>query len=400
MKTYVYLLSIILPFLSIYSGKSPKKLVYKSTKVLLNMDDYICSEDQWVYVYGFKNWISGNEETFYDSAFISKGQHQVELNFKIPCAIEAELFFSKNGPVGMGIATEPDSCLILNIDESSPFSNVWCCTKATQGSLNNYLYELVRERNEFRDKLKDYANKDKMDSINILSQDFLHRLQAVMEKTSNPVVMGYCFAFIKFAIPNVNVREVCQKYAMKFDWYNSLKEYYDNSAVRQPSEEAKKVEKRYAQLYQEKFQCELLSKDLGERMDLTFEDADGKKVSTNEIKTPYVFVDFWASWCKPCRKEIPNVKQAVAKYKEDVTIYAVSLDDKREVWQKAIKEDNSEEFIQLIGTLRNGSRTRLLRQLDIKTIPANFLLDKERRIVAKDLRGDKLIQTLDSLINQ
>ena len=135
-------------------------------------------------------------------------------------------------------------------------------------------------------------------------------------------------------------------------------------------------------------------------MDLTFEDADGKKVSTNEIKTPYVFVDFWASWCKPCRKEIPNVKQAVAKYKEDVTIYAVSLDDKREVWQKAIKEDNSEEFIQLIGTLRNGSPTRLLRQLDIKTIPANFLLDKERRIVAKDLRGDKLIQTLDSLINQ
>lgn len=400
MKAYVYLLSIILPFLGIYSGKSPKKLVYKNTKVILNVDDYICSEDQWIYVYGFKNWISGNEETFYDSAFISKGQHQVELNFKIPCAIEAELFFSKNGPVGMGFATEPDSCLILNVNESSPFSNVWCCTEATQGNLNNYLYELVRERNEFRDKLKDYAKEEKTDSINIESQNFLQRLEAVMEKTSNPVVMGYCLAFIKFTIPNVNVREVCQKYVTKLDWYHSLKEYCDHSVVRQPSEEAKKVEKRYAQLYQEKFQCELLSKDLGERMDLTFEDADGKKVSTSEIKTPYVFVDFWASWCKPCRKEIPNVKQAVAKYKEDVTIYAVSLDDKREVWQKAIKEDNSEEFIQLIGTLRNGSPTRLLRQLDIKTIPANFLLDKERRIVAKDLRGDKLIQTLDSLINQ
>lgn len=375
MKAYVYLLSIILPFLGIYSGKSPKKLVYKNTKVILNVDDYICSEDQWVYVYGFKNWISGNEETFYDSAFISKGQHQVELNFKIPCAIGAELFFSKNGPVGLGFVTEPDSCLILNVNESSPFSNAWCCTEAIQGSLNNYLYELVREQYEFSDKLEDYANEDKMDSINILSQDFLHRLEDVMDKASEPIVAKYCFAFIKFGIPNVNVREVCQKYAMKFDWYHSLKEYYDNSVIRQPSEETKKVEKRYAQLYQEKFQCELLSKDLGERMDLTFEDADGKKVSTSEIKTPYVFVDFWASWCKPCRKEIPNVKQAVAKYKEDVTIYAVSLDDKREVWQKAIKEDNSEEFIQLIGTLRNGSPTRLLRQLDIKTIPANFLLD-------------------------
>lgn len=264
MKAYVYLLSIILPFLGIYSGKSPKKLVYKNTKVILNVDDYICSEDQWVYVYGFKNWISGNEETFYDSAFISKGQHQVELNFKIPCAIGAELFFSKNGPVGLGFVTEPNSCLILNVNESSPFSNAWCCTEAIQGSLNNYLYELVRERNEFRDKLKDYAKEEKTDSINIESQNFLQRLEAVMEKTSNPVVMGYCLAFIKFTIPNVNVREVCQKYVTKLDWYHSLKEYCDHSVVRQPSEEAKKVEKRYAQLYQEKFQCELLSKDLGD----------------------------------------------------------------------------------------------------------------------------------------
>lgn len=64
MKIYTYLLLAIMPFLGLYSGKSPQKLVYKNAKVILNMDDYICSEDQWVYVYGFKSWISGNEETF------------------------------------------------------------------------------------------------------------------------------------------------------------------------------------------------------------------------------------------------------------------------------------------------------------------------------------------------
>ena len=66
MKIYTYLLLAIMPFLSLYFGKSPQKLVYKNAKVILNMDDYICSEDQWVYVYGFKSWISGNEETFFD----------------------------------------------------------------------------------------------------------------------------------------------------------------------------------------------------------------------------------------------------------------------------------------------------------------------------------------------
>ena len=143
-----------------------------------------------------------------------------------------------------------------------------------------------------------------------------------------------------------------------------------------------------------------LNKDLGSRLDLTFEDANGQKIATKDISTPYIFVDFWASWCKPCRKEIPNLKEAVAKYKDDLTIYAVSLDNKREAWQKAIKEDSTQEFLQVIGTLRNESPTQLLRQLEIQTIPANFLLDKERRIVAKDLRGEQLMQTLDSLINQ
>ena len=147
-------------------------------------------------------------------------------------------------------------------------------------------------------------------------------------------------------------------------------------------------------------QCTLLNKDLGNQLDLTFEDVDGKKIATKDINTPYIFVDFWASWCKPCRKEIPNIKQAVAKYKDELTIYAVSLDNKREAWQKAINEDSTQEFLQVIGTLRNESPTQLLRQLDIQRIPANFLLDKERRIVAKDLRGNELIQTLDSLMKR
>ncbi len=374
--------------------------MYKNTKVILNVDDYICSEGQWVYIHDYKGWISGNEHCFLDSVFIAKGQHQVELNFKIPCAVSAKLTFSKNGPLKLGFMAEQDSCLILNIDEFSPYINIDCCIEAVQGTLHNFIYEMMQEEKRFRNKIQLYAENNQTDSIHILSDHYLQQLRKYMDETTEPAVVYECFAIIKHVIPGINTSELFPKYASKFDWYPGLRSFYDRSAVIPPSEEAKKSSARYGELRKARMQCTLLNKDLGNQLDLTFEDIDGKKIATNDINTPYIFVDFWASWCKPCRKEIPNIKQAVAKYKDELTIYAVSLDNKREAWQKAINEDSTQEFLQVIGTLRNESPTLLLRQLDIQRIPANFLLDKERRIVAKDLRGNELIQTLDSLMKQ
>lgn len=402
MKYFIYLFPILMFSFGFHPNETSKDkdLVFKNTKVILNLDDYICSEDQWVYIHGYKCWSSGNEHFFFDSAFIAKGQHQVELNFKIPCAIKAGLTFSKNGPLDLGFVAERDSCLILNIDESSPYVNIDCCIKAVQGDLHNFFYEMTQETNRFRNKIKLYAEENQTDSIRILSDLYLQRLKKYMDETTEPEVVYECFAIIKYVIPNVNTSELFPKYASKFAWYPALKSFYDSSAVLPPSKEAQKSSARYGELRKERMRFTPLDKDLGSHLDLTFEDVNGKKIATKDISTPYIFVDFWASWCKPCRKEIPNIKQAVAKYKDALTIYAVSLDNKREAWQKAIKEDNTQEFLQVIGTLRNESPTYLLRQLDIQTIPANFLLDKERRIVAKDLRGEQLMQTLDSLLNQ
>lgn len=402
MKYFIYLFPILMFSFGFHPNETSKdkELVFKNAKVILNLDDYICSEDQWVYIHDYKCWISGNEHFFFDSAFIAKGQHQVELNFKIPCAIKAELTFSKNGPLDLGFVAERDSCLFLNIDESSPYINIDCCIKAVQGTLHNFFYEMLQESKRFRNKIQLYVEKNQSDSIRISSDHYLQRLKKYMDETTEPAVVYQCFVIIENIIPNVNTSELFPKYASKFAWYPALKSFYDSSAVLPPSKEAQKSSARYGELRKERMRYTPLDKDLGSQLDLTFEDVNGKKIATKDISTPYIFVDFWASWCKPCRKEIPNVKQAVAKYKDLLTIYAVSLDNKREAWQKAIKEDNTQEFLQVIGTLRNESPTYLLRQLDIQTIPANFLLDKERRIVAKDLRGEQLMQTLDSLLNQ
>lgn len=397
---YIYLFALLGKYLNFQQPQIKPVPEKKKAKVILLLDDYICSEDQWVYIHGYKAWISGNEHSFFDSAFIAKGQHQVELNFKIPCALVAELAFSKNGPLALGIAVEQDSCLILNIDESSPFMNTPCRTKAVKGSLHNFIYEMTQERYRFRDQIKLYTEKEQTDSIRIVSERYLQRIKKYIDEATEPEVVYKCFGILKYIIPNVDTSELFPKYASKFDWYPALKSFYDSSAAIPASEEAEKSSARYEDIHKARMQYTPLNKNLGSHLDLTFEDFNGKRIATKDISTPYVFVDFWASWCKPCRKEIPNIKQAVDKYKDELTIYAVSLDNNWEAWQKAIKEDNTQDFLQVIGTLRNQSPTYLLRQLEIQTIPASFLLDKERHIIAKDLRGEQLIQTLDSLMKQ
>lgn len=76
MKFFICLFGIVITlFVKVYPIETFKenKLIFKNAKVILNLDDYICSEDQWVYIHGYKSWISGNEYYFLDSAFISKG---------------------------------------------------------------------------------------------------------------------------------------------------------------------------------------------------------------------------------------------------------------------------------------------------------------------------------------
>lgn len=384
-------------------GKKDKSLVNKSARVYLSMDDYICSEDQWVYVYGFKGWISGNEEAFFDSVFVPKGQHHAEFELSIPCTLKARLFFSKNGPDRVSFVIEQDSCLSLYVDEETPQYNGDCIKASKGGCLNNFLHELGEEQKNYRRKCKELAEKEALDSIEIYSRKRLERLKKVMDEATDYPIVYDCFVTIKYGLQGAkptNMSEMFKKAAQRFDWYYGLKSWYSPDSVRRPSLEAQRVANRFKELKRKKRECELLNKETGAYMELAFQNAEGQEISTKGLSQPYVLVDFWASWCKPCRQEIPYIQQALSQYGDSLAIYAVSLDNNRDNWQKAIQEDNTQSFIQVIGTLRNGSRTRLLRQLDIKSIPTNFLLDKERRIIAKDLRGDLLIQTVDSLMKQ
>lgn len=133
--------------------------------------------------------------------------------------------------------------------------------------------------------------------------------------------------------------------------------------------------------------------------DINLKDINGNSVNLKTIKHKYLLIDFWASWCKPCREENPNLKKALIAFKDKgFRIASISIDSKIEKWKAAVTKDGTEAFTQLID--ETAANSIYLRQFKIKSIPANFLIDNDGNIVAKNLRDDELFKELEKLLGK
>ena len=128
--------------------------------------------------------------------------------------------------------------------------------------------------------------------------------------------------------------------------------------------------------------------------DLTLTTAEGAAVKLSSLRGQYVLLDFWASWCKPCRAENPNVRAAYDEFRgkgAGFTVYAVSLDDNRAKWVQAVQQDALPwtHVSDLVGWQSPAAKT-----YKVTAIPNSWLVDPAGRIIAKNLRGKELSQEL------
>ncbi|MCW5899294.1 MAG: TlpA family protein disulfide reductase [Flavobacteriales bacterium] len=138
--------------------------------------------------------------------------------------------------------------------------------------------------------------------------------------------------------------------------------------------------------------------------ELAFMNVDSTKVlKLSELKGKYVLIDFWASWCGPCRKENPNIvaayqKYSKAKYKEGkgFEIYSVSLDRNRQAWKQAIAQDGL-TWKWHVSDLKHW-QSEAGRLYGVNSIPMSFLIDPNGIIIAKNLRGMALHQEMDKYV--
>ena len=262
-------------------------------------------------------------------------------------------------------------------------------------NLRNTINKLTKLNEVYKQSLNDPGLPAIMESLDSTAQSYLNEINSYTKTyiDNNLTSLVSLIALYQQVAPNVYVLNPATdyKYYLKVDSSLSLL-FPDYEPVTTLHEQ---VQQLIGGADTKKVETSLAGEG-AEAPEIILPSPTGDTIKLSSTRGSVVLLDFWASWCAPCRQENPNLVRAYNLYhKKGFQIYQVSLDKTREAWVKGIEDDNLGKWIHVSDIQYWNSKAVQLYK--IESIPSNFLLDKSGRILATNLRGEALQNKLAEL---
>ena len=349
--------------------------------------DFIQQTKEVIYLYKIVN----NNPVKIDSSKTNSINHEfnIELN-------GADIFL---------VGTEPKkSILFIGLPNKSneflfkdgSYENL----EVTGDSCNIILQNHFKYRNDIISKIQAINNSLDEEKI-ILKNNVIIKYQEYLKKFINEnkqspsliMLLGEIQSSVEFQKELFIIKNIILN---QFENQKYLSEI--NKAIENANQQQKFIKNEKSRLKKEKGQRKKMGISIGsEAPEIALENASGEIISLNSLRGKVVLLDFWASWCRPCRAENPNVVKLYNKYKnQKFTVFSVSFDQEKSKWIAAIKQDQL-SWPNHVSEL-TGWKSTPGEKYGITSIPKTFLIDKNGVIIGYDLRGEALEKKLSEIL--
>ena len=374
----------ILLILIIISCKGEKATFNNENNYYL---EFIQQTDKYIYLYK----IDRNNPLKIDSSKSAKGIHQFNISL-----LKSDIFL-------VGTSPEKSVLFIGSPNESNKFlftNGEYEELVVTGDSTNVLLQKYFKFRNSIISQIQNINTPNEEEKIikrnSILTSYQTYIKEFIAENKNSPcliMLLGEIQNPMDFKDELKIIKIVIQE---KFEQQKYLKE------IVKLIEQAKQQEEFIFQQKNKVKEEQNTRKELGINIgaiapEINLKGPNGDLISLSSLKGKVVLLDFWASWCRPCRAENPNVVRLYKKYKDKgFTVYSVSLDQNKDKWLAAIVQDQltwSNHVSELTGWKSSAGA-----KYGISSIPKTFLINKKGEIIGYDLRGNELEQKLSEIL--
>ena len=309
---------------------------------------------------------------------LATSEKRDSLNPQTGQAFDYESFYLQPGTVTMTIAStfkeaqvSGNGALTYN-DDFKYFSRIEDAYIDTINALSSRVSEYLSDSDEIEKERKRIA-----DSIHLIRDDQLY-LKLLNQKPDSPIALLALSRYAREPVwrprKKIKPEEIERLLAHLPDAYQN----YPSMIALQEELENSKITGRGKPI-----------------IDFELKNKKGEDVKLSDFKGKYVLLDFWASWCAPCRKENPNIKEQYNKYKDQgFMVISVSMDkqEDRQKWLNAITKDGIGDWTHLIDY--DGFKGAVAKRYHIREIPTSFLIDPEGKFIARNLYGENLNREL------